>query len=93
MRDREFINRFIAFYLLGVSAYKGDMDQFLADALIKVNTFSKENITDLKRNSDYRWKHVMLFGVDHCFRKHTPDQTARNVINAALYDVAIHKNG
>jgi hypothetical protein len=87
MRDREFINRFIAFYLLGVSAYKGDMDQFLADALIKVNTFSKENITDLKKKFRLSMETCYAIWGDHCFRKHTPDQTARNVINAALYDV------
>ena len=33
MRDREFVNRFCAFQLLAPSAYRGDMDQFLADCL------------------------------------------------------------
>ena len=33
MRDREAINRFCGFYLLGVDAYRGDMDSFLADTL------------------------------------------------------------
>ncbi len=33
MRDRELINRFCAFRLLGVESYKGYMDDFLADSL------------------------------------------------------------
>lgn len=36
MGDREFVNRFLAFYLLGVDAYRG-MDAFLEEALARVD--------------------------------------------------------
>lgn len=87
MRDREFINRFVAFDLLGVDAYKGDMDQFLADALVQANTLGEDDITNLKRKFRRSMETCFTIWGDHCFRKHVPNQGPRNVINAALYDV------
>lgn len=50
MRDREFVNRFSAFYLLGHKAYRwrywGEMDRFLADALRRMNG---ETLVSLER--------------------------------------------
>ena len=37
MRDREFVNRFCAFQVLGAEAYRDDMDAFLARSLQKMN--------------------------------------------------------
>ncbi|MCE9557467.1 MAG: DUF262 domain-containing protein [Armatimonadetes bacterium] len=87
MRDREFINRFCSFTVLGVSVYKGDMDEYLADGLRQVNGWSEEQIkrleihfkTGMKNNS-------MLFGV-HAFRKFKRQEDRRAVINASLWDV------
>lgn len=87
MRDRELINRFCAFQLLGLDKYRGDMDSFLANALEIMNTFesfqveklSSEFRTSLKNN----WT---VFG-KHAFRKHVPGQSSRNVFNASLWDV------
>ena len=38
MRDREFINRFCAFQLLGLDEYRGDMDDFLAECLRRTSS-------------------------------------------------------
>ena len=90
MRDREFVNRFCAFYLLGVDAYKGDsdMDAFLAKALKKMNGMSTEAIDDLSesfcRSLDNNFK---VFG-KHAFRKSIASMDDwRSVINASLWDV------
>ncbi|NTV46497.1 MAG: hypothetical protein HGB11_08275 [Chlorobiales bacterium] len=87
MRDREFINRFCAFHLLGTDFYKGDMDDFLAQALERMNGFepvqfeklSSELRTSLKNN-------LTVFG-KHAFRKHIQGKESRSVINASLWDV------
>lgn len=87
MRDREFINRFCAFQLLPLDEYKGDMDDFLAKVLIEMNDLQPEELdrllfefrTSLSNN-------LNVFG-KHSFRKHSEGQTARSVINAALWDV------
>ena len=85
MRDREFVNRFCAFQIFDLEEYR-DMDDFLANALRKMNdephllpTLSAQFKTTLDNN-------FRLFG-RHAFRKHTPDQGSRNVLNASLWDV------
>lgn len=90
MRDREAINRFCAFYLLGESSYRsGDMDEFLARALKRMN----DNPDELSLLSE-KFAHSMqanrwLFK-EHAFRKslaRAEEFAARSVLNIALFDV------
>lgn len=87
MRDREFINRFMAFHILGVDAYRGDMDLFLAEVLEKINTFSPTQIENLKKIFMSSMDRCFVIWGEHCFRKQFRGQERRNVINAALFDV------
>lgn len=85
MSDREFVNRFCAFQILDLAQYR-DMDQFLAAGLQRMND-EPELLTQL--SLDLRTSlnnNLRLFG-KHAFRKHTPDQQHRNVLNASLWDV------
>ena len=87
MRDREFVNRFCAFQLLGVDKYRGDMDHFLADCLSHMNKMDESDLEKL--STEHRrglTNNLMLFG-RHAFRKHDLAQSRRNVINASLWDV------
>lgn len=87
MRDREFINRFCAFKTLPLSAYRGDMDEFLAQSLRKMNQSTLEDLNALSsqfRNSMRNNREVFK---EHAFRKHTAGQDGRKVINASLWDV------
>lgn len=87
MRDREFINRFCAFQLLGPNSYRGDMDKFLADCLKKMNAMNESDFAGL--SAQFRKaleSNFILFG-KHAFRKHKPNQKDRNPINASLWDV------
>lgn len=92
MRDREAINRFCAFYLLGESKYRGDMDAFLAQALERMQSPSVD-LDELTEKFTFSMKvNRALFG-DHAFRKSlspfVQGDTAvnRSVINIALFDV------
>ena len=87
MRDREFVNRFCAFRLLNIEGYRGDMDQYLAKCLRQMNKMSHSDLDALA--ADFRRglaNNRRLFG-KHAFRKHTPSQGARSVLNASLWDV------
>jgi hypothetical protein len=90
MRDREAINRFCAFRLLGVEQYKGDMDDFLAKTLERMNTFSSIDLKNLNQAFlKSMWANYLLFG-KHAFRKSLADQApsaSRSVLNIALFDV------
>ena len=88
MRDREVINRFCAFRLLGVDKYKADMDDFLARSLEhmnQLNGFELDNLGKAFRRS--MENNYILFG-KHAFRKSiATDLNSRTVINIALFDV------
>ncbi|MFS8065730.1 MAG: DUF262 domain-containing protein [Byssovorax sp.] len=87
MRDREAINRFCAFYSIGWADYRDDMDQFLGDALTRMNQMTDAEIEELRaaflrsmRNN------IVVFG-KHAFRKHESGQENRKLLNMSLFDV------
>ena len=87
MRDREFVNRFCAFQLLGIGKYTGDMDLFLAETLEHMNRMPEEDIMKLK--SEHRRalsNNYFLFG-KHAFRKRSRPDDQRSMINASIWDV------
>ncbi|MXX05599.1 MAG: DUF262 domain-containing protein [Gammaproteobacteria bacterium] len=87
MRDRECINRFLAFYDRGLNGYTGNMDNFLRDVL-----------GDKRAMGDAYWQEMTsrfmlsmeiskrIFGRD-AFRKPRGEGERRSVINVALFDV------
>ncbi len=87
MRDREAINRYCAFKILGYENYDGHLDDYLARTLKNMNS-----LTDIEREQmtarfqQSMGNNYLVFG-KHAFRKHSPDQPSRNVINIALFDV------
>ncbi len=88
MRDREFVNRFCAFQILDKNCYNGDMDEFLADALKTMNGWDVKLLLELSETFKRTLQNnSFLFGI-HAFRKYNSlDDTARNVLNASLWDV------
>ena len=90
MRDREAINRFCAFLIMGYGKYKGDMDDFLAESLEIMNKMSNENLMKLKDLFLTSMKiNYKLFG-RHAFRKSlavNKQNAQRSIINISLFDV------
>jgi len=100
MRDREVINRFCAFYILGYETYKGDMEEFLADALSEMNKMEAHEL--IKMADDFSSAMTMsytLFG-KHSFRKSLvkgDKENSRSVLNISLFDalasqIALNQN-
>ena len=87
MRDREFVNRFCAFQLLDIDEYHGDMDDFLAKCLSHMNRMQETDLEKLSTEHRRGLANNLRLFQRHAFRKHSPDQMARNVINASLWDV------
>ena len=87
MRDREFVNRFCAFQLLDLDEYRGDMDDFLAKCLKKMNRMEESLLSQLSSEFNQGLtNNLALFG-RHAFRKHEPGQERRGILNASLWDV------
>ncbi len=91
MRDREAINRFCAFKLLGPSHYTtGDMDGFLAEGLLALGRLDEVKRDDVMQAFRRTMElNMALFG-EHAFRKSLAAPTAgaaRSVINISLFEV------
>ena len=87
MRDREFVNRFCAFRINPESEYRGDMDDFLAKALKKMNKMTEEELERLSSTFRNSLRNNYMAFNKHAFRKHTSSSQSRSVINASLWDV------
>lgn len=92
MRDREAINRFAAFAILGWETYvSGDMDVFLAKALQHLATLPEAERERLRSRFDRAMTlSHQLFG-QHAFRKSLAYEgvdSPRSVINISLFEVS-----
>jgi hypothetical protein len=87
MRNREVINRYFAFMLLGIQKYTGDMDEYLASALQLINTMDDAQIKILEDNFNTAMLNCYSVWREQTFRKYKEGQLFRSVINAALFDV------
>jgi hypothetical protein len=87
MDDREFVNHFCAFSLLGVDEYRKDMDEFLAKSLDLMNRQTVAELDELSRRFRLGLKNNVFLFERHAFRKHRPAQQNRSVLNASLWDV------
>ncbi len=90
MRDREAVNRFCAFALVGwKESYSGEMDKFLAEGLEAMNKMPE---AELKR-LEARFQRAMEINENlfkrHAFRKslRTGIDADRSALNIALFDV------
>jgi len=84
MRDREFVNRFCAFHLLELDGYKGEMDEFLAAALTRMNALPQQDLDSLSDEFRNALTNNLLLFEEHAFRKHEPGQSRRSIVNASL---------
>lgn len=89
MLDRDFVNRFVAFYLIPYQEYKPqpDLDSFLNKGMRKL----KEPGIDFKK-MEYDFSEAMKAAYNifekHAFRKQfNSDQKARKPLNKALFEV------
>ena len=87
MRDREFVNRFCAFQLLGLDKYRGDMDVFLGECLRCMNRMEEADLVRLSEELRRSLANNYLLFKRQAFRKHTSEGQWRSVVNASLWDV------
>ncbi len=87
MRDRELVNRYAAFRLLGWETYRGDMDQFLGDALKRLNELSDAERAALAHEFDRGLTNNIQLFDRMAFRRHVEGETKGSRFNVALFDV------
>lgn len=87
MQDREMVLRFLAFSVLGLAAYRGDMDVFLREAMYAINRLSSTERYELESQFEMTMVRAeAVFGA-HAFRKRSPQNlNVRQPINKALFE-------
>lgn len=87
MDDRELVLRFVAFYSLGLDAYKQpDMDGFLVSAMKAINNFSETRLLDVHAAFSRSMKTAHEIFGRNAFRKRFVIEGARLPINKALFE-------
>ncbi len=86
-QDRDFVNRFLAFYLLGYEEnYKGELDAFLNEGMASLEKLTEKERKHLKTVFDETMKASFdIFGND-AFRKRFNLNDGRKPISKSLYD-------
>lgn len=86
-QDRDFVNRFLAFYLLGYEEnYEGELDSFLNDGMAKVGEI--DNSERLETKSVFKRTMAVCYKIfdNDAFRKRYDLNDRRKPISKAVYD-------
>ncbi len=87
MLDRDFANRFLAFYLFGFEAYQPDLDTFMSRAMANTANMSKVDLEKIKTDfASSMQLNREIFG-ENAFRKWPRENERRKPLNKALFDV------
>lgn len=87
MLDRDFVNRFLAFYLLGVENYQPDLDTYMSRAMAGLTDKTPEELVKIK--NDFKKALVLskkIFGKETFRKVYYKNYTRRPPINKALFD-------
>ncbi|MDL2227118.1 DUF262 domain-containing protein [Deltaproteobacteria bacterium OttesenSCG-928-M10] len=87
MEDRSFVNRFLCFYLIPIDEIEFDIETSMDRALYIVESLDDDKLEKCLYDFDKAMKlSYEIFGV-YAFRKWHGDETRKNPINKALFDV------
>lgn len=86
MADRDFVNRFIAFYLIGHDKYEPDLHSFLNLGMAKLKKISEDELKELEKAFiQANELAIEIFDKD-AYRKRFAEGSKRKPINKALFD-------
>lgn len=85
MLDCEFVNRFLAFYLLGPDQYEGNLDDFLNDVMIRLQKESSDTLEKCRKDFLKAMKYARSIFGESAFRKLNRNGNYGR-INKPLYD-------
>lgn len=87
MLDRDFVTRFVAFYLLSFKNYEPDLDTFLNEGMLKIRELDNIELEKLEDRFDKSMNTVWFIFGDNSFRKPNFEGKGRKKpINKALFE-------
>ena len=87
MLDRDFANRFLAFYHWGYKNYTPDLDTFMSRAMADIKNMTEGEKKKCKEDFTNSMKLNYEVFTDNAFRKIEKKQKRRKPLNKALFDV------
>lgn len=87
MLDREFVTRFLAFYLNGSKGYKPDLDTFMTSSMGQLKSKTTDELNKIKEAFDKAMKLSKIIFGKWAFRKVYSIEERRKPINKALFEV------
>lgn len=87
MLDREFVTRFLAFYLNGPKGYKPDLDTFMTSSMGQLKSKTTDELNKIKEAFDKAMKLSKIIFSKWAFRKVYSIEERRKPINKALFEV------
>lgn len=86
MQDRDFANRFVAFFIGGYKDYGGELDAFLNDKMGELNRMSQEQLENIYQTFDETMKCCYTIFEDDTFRKRYKKEDRKKPISKAVFD-------
>lgn len=87
MLDREFVTRFLAFYLNGAKGYRPDLDTFMTSSMAQLNAKTNDELDKIQVAFDKAMKLSKIIFGKWAFRKVYSINERRKPINKALFEV------
>jgi hypothetical protein len=86
MLDRDFVNRFLAFYLFGYENYQPDLDTFMSKAMAALYKFDEYQLAKIKHDFEASMLAALRIFGKEAFRKIGIYTNRLSPINKALFD-------
>lgn len=87
MEDRDFITRYVSFYLQNYTSYQPDLDGFMNRGMSKIKLLSDTERAEMKSRFIKSMQTAIKLFDDDAFRKRTNVYDRRKPINKALFEV------
>ena len=86
MEDRDFVTRFISFYLTDYKKYEPDLDSFMSKGMASIKTLSVQKREKMETDFIHAMKAAASIFGDDAFRKRQNRDDARRPINKAIFE-------
>ena len=87
MEDREFVTRFVSFYLQNFTDYEPDMDGFMTRGMTAIKSLTSDQRIEMKNEFDKAMRTAYEVFGDDAFRKRRRIGDRRSPIKKALFEV------